>query len=83
MKFPEERGDPDEFRGRIGNSFILSFGTGSGHGWLFLGAPGTRLCPRYIKKPLVERRSEESPAQSASLNDVRMTGMCWYSVSRE
>ena len=40
----------------------------------FLELQETRLCPRYSKKPLVERRSEESPGQSASLNEVRMTG---------
>ena len=39
MKFPEERGDQNEFRGRIGNSFKLGLCTGSGHGRLSLGAP--------------------------------------------
>ena len=72
MEFPEERGDPDEFGGRIGNSFILSFGTGSGHGWLFLGAPGDeimskidqeatcRAAVRRVASPIgVTERSEE------------------------
>ena len=43
LKFPEERGDPDEFKGRIGNSFILGLYTGSGHGRLFLGAPRDKV----------------------------------------
>ena len=33
-----------------------------------------RLLPRYTRNPLVERRSRESPAQSASLKDVREIG---------
>ena len=51
MKFPEKRGDRDEFRRRIGNSFILSFGTGSGHGWLFLGNPGDEIMSKIDEEP--------------------------------
>ena len=33
-----------------------------------------RFVPRYMRNPLVERRSRESPAQSASLKAVREIG---------
>ena len=40
----------------------------------FLELQETKLLPRYMRNPLVERRSEESPTQSASLNDVSEIG---------
>ena len=50
MKFLEERGDPDEFGGRIGNSFIVGLCTGSGHGRLFLGAPRDKIVSKIFQE---------------------------------
>ena len=42
----------------------------------FLEFHEIKLFPRYIRNPLVDRRSELSPAQSASLNEVSDIGEC-------
>ena len=40
----------------------------------FLELHDTRLRPRYMRNPMVERRSDESSTQSASLKEVSRTG---------